>query len=395
MDNDSKALGSSGQPKSLNSEEPNSGTMKDSLVKIRNLLLYSTLEKHEYEFIRRDIHKYNLSILNGASFVVSILLCALVIISSITGSFSNYTYFYGTCCLGMLLIFFGTLALEKSKGKNKRFWIQFCVYAFEIIALAFGFRVGVYGNLDLPAVSFISLIIITPILFIDRPIRLATFIGIACIAFLVEVHRLKPPRIATIDRWDVISFYVLSVALNTYSVRNQLLIMLQRKQIKLERDTDALTRLLSRRTVETHIQKFIEQEGSRGILMIIDIDDFKHFNDSFGHAFGDTALSYMGISILKTFRSTDMTGRIGGDEFIAFLPELSVIPVAIERAKNLLSLMHDFKLPDGTQMGGSIGIAAYPEHGRSYAELFSNADKALYESKRNGKNCYSLYSPTH
>lgn len=367
--------------------------MKDRLAQIRNLLFYSTLEKHEYEFIKRDIHKYNLSILRGASFVVAILLCTLVIISSITGSFHNYTYFYGLCCLGMIFIFFGTLVLEKSKSQSKRFWVQFCVYAFEVIAISFGFRIGAYGNIDLPAVSFIALIIITPILFIDKPIRLATFIGLVCAYFLVEVHRLKPPRIATIDRWDVISFYVLSVALNTYAVRNQLLIMLQRKQIKLERDTDALTRLLSRKTVETHIQKFLEQKGVRGILMIIDVDNFKHFNDSFGHAFGDKALSHVGISILKAFRSNDMTGRIGGDEFIAFLPDLSVIPVAIERAKNLLTLMHEFELPDSTQMGGSIGIAAFPEHGRDYAELFASADKALYESKRNGKNCYSVYSP--
>lgn len=161
--------------------------------------------------------------------------------------------------------------------------------------------------------------------------------------------------------------------------------------------TDSLTGLYNRRYFEVHLQKLIQQNAtsrkSLGIL-ILDIDNFKSVNDTYGHAVGDEILKEFAVRVQDKLRGFDMVARLGGEEFVVLLPDVKE-DMALTICERLRSAIADeaFKCnaPDGqlditTSIGGTIvekGTTANPD------DVMKQADDALYEAKENGRNvCY-------
>jgi len=130
-------------------------------------------------------------------------------------------------------------------------------------------------------------------------------------------------------------------------------------------------------------------EDEKGALIVVDMDNLKQVNDKRGHAAGDTAIRMIADCLKQTFRSTDVTGRIGGDEFIVYVRELCSEKKLAEKLTDLLALIHS---RDG-RITVSAGIACFPECGRDYDTLFDLADKALYAAKNSGKDVFMFSRP--
>lgn len=155
-------------------------------------------------------------------------------------------------------------------------------------------------------------------------------------------------------------------------------------------DNDALTGIYNRKGLEEKILGILNSSrDSKGVLLFLDLDDFKQINDSKGHAFGDKVLRTVAEKIKSCVRSTDVVGRIGGDEFIVFLNGVGEKNAALKKAEEI-----DRKIQDGLNgypVTVSIGIAQFPEDGAEYDVLIKRADQALYYSKNKGKNRYTFY----
>ncbi len=159
---------------------------------------------------------------------------------------------------------------------------------------------------------------------------------------------------------------------------------------------DVLTGFLNKVATQRNIEKYLSKLQSADLppaFVIIDADGFKAINDSFGHLFGDGVLADMGMAIRSVFRQKDIVGRIGGDEFVVLFVDMPSQDVLEKRCAELLKILNrnyennNVSLPFSV----SIGIALYPEHGTTYKDLFKRADRALYASKSQGKNRYSIY----
>ena len=159
---------------------------------------------------------------------------------------------------------------------------------------------------------------------------------------------------------------------------------------------DSLTSLYNKKMTTSLIDEYLSKtdflQQKKNALMIIDIDDFKGINDHLGHMFGDLVLSELGKSIKNLFRSNDVVGRIGGDEFVVFLKNVEI--ETIEKKAN--EICEIFKRSyTGTnsdyKISGSIGIALTPNDGKTFNELYANADTALYRTKNNGKDGYAFF----
>lgn len=144
-------------------------------------------------------------------------------------------------------------------------------------------------------------------------------------------------------------------------------------------------------------QKADEQHSSISILYL-DGDDFKSVNDDFGHDIGDDFIRHFGDAILASVRAEDLVARIGGDEFVILINNVSRDPLErkkqtkwiIERIQN--SLKQGWKIRDASfTPTSSIGISFYPDHGLTIDELLEKADVALYEGKRSGKNQFIVF----
>ena len=171
-------------------------------------------------------------------------------------------------------------------------------------------------------------------------------------------------------------------------------------ELKLRADHDGLTGLMNKQATETLIKSILEQyntdEELVGALMILDTDSFKHINDTYGHSTGDRVLERIGDVIRNNFKGMDVTGRIGGDEFMVFMHNIRTPQNAESLADKVQSVLrHSFEGEDfGKDVSLSIGIATSPDHGTDFQTLYEKADKALYYVKTHGKAAHRLYDET-
>lgn len=160
-----------------------------------------------------------------------------------------------------------------------------------------------------------------------------------------------------------------------------------------ERDT--LTQLYNHNTTISLINHYLNEcdEKSYNALIIIDIDNFKAINDTLGHLNGDIVLKMISNGLRILFRSTDIIGRIGGDEFVVLLKNVASKEVLLKKANDICEFLHTIYLKDCSnyKISGSVGIAINPDNGSNYDELLYKADAALYKAKRKGKDCFALY----
>lgn len=160
---------------------------------------------------------------------------------------------------------------------------------------------------------------------------------------------------------------------------------------------DILTGLLNRVETERCIkQRLLESEDVGSALLYIDIDDFKEFNDTRGHGFGDDILRKMGQVIRANIRETDIAGRIGGDEFIVYLDRVRSEEAIIGNVERLISVIRQgFSIrSENAPVSVSVGIARFPLDGSRYEALLEKADQAMYAAKYGGKGSYAFFSPS-
>jgi diguanylate cyclase (GGDEF)-like protein/PAS domain S-box-containing protein len=155
---------------------------------------------------------------------------------------------------------------------------------------------------------------------------------------------------------------------------------------------DHLTGLFNRRYMEETLERELLRASRKGLsldILMIDVDDFKQFNDNFGHAAGDAVLRELSLLLFEHFRGEDVACRYGGDEFVIVLLDASLEKTR-ERAERLcehirhLNVQFEGKAFEMIKL--SIGIAAFPEHGSTSAEILKAADIALYRAKHDGRN---------
>lgn len=159
--------------------------------------------------------------------------------------------------------------------------------------------------------------------------------------------------------------------------------------------TDELTQVYSRKYAEQFAENALEEakDGSIHAFFIMDIDKFKEVNDVYGHAVGDVVLRTFGVLLGRRFRGDDIVGRIGGDEFIILMRNVTTKEAVRTKAEQLMAETKKlvFDEMDGKGITISVGIALAPEHGKTYMNLYRSADQALYETKRNGRNGFTIY----
>lgn len=155
---------------------------------------------------------------------------------------------------------------------------------------------------------------------------------------------------------------------------------------------DEMTGLLTKTATQRQVDEQMCQEPERMYaFFIFDIDNFKQANDQFGHAFGDEVIQRFTQIIRETFRRDDILGRIGGDEFIAFVP-ISDEQWAVEKARALSqSLDFDYCSEEKTwHVSASIGVSFACDPGQDFESVYKAADDALYQTKKKGKNGFTI-----
>ena len=163
-------------------------------------------------------------------------------------------------------------------------------------------------------------------------------------------------------------------------------------------NTDGLTQIYNRVFFQNRLQYELEQARQLGYevsVILYDIDNFKRFNDTYGHLFGDIVLKTLAKLVKESIRKDDIVARFGGEEFIVLLPHTGK-ELACEKAEELRKKISELTIRDQSieaSVTVSMGVSTFPTLAQTELTLINSADEALYVAKKSGKNCVRTANP--
>jgi len=350
------------------------------------------LSKKYFRAAAQEIAQSNLSLAQFLSFMAAVLLLLFV------GAASLLLKDWAPdlphlLLLPISLLFLFLFTVIKQHGiKNPHIVILLCL-AEELTLMGVVILIDVFSSPVAPACFTPLLVIALPALFILPALYNYLSVALSLIAYTAAVLTFKDPIIA---RYDIFTAFV---ALFCSIPVSQTILHLRvhdheiRTKYKLLSTRDQLSGILNKDAGIRTCQNYLEAMGDHTgcMLLVLDLDDFKQINDIFGHDVGDELLHEVGSLLTKTFRATDILCRFGGDEFMILVKDAADTSLLENKCRLLQQGLQNFA-SNGQPCGVScsIGGVSLSGGGVDFASLFHQADKALYEAKRNGKGRYIL-----
>lgn len=342
------------------------------MAKVWKLFLYAGIEKEEYRELLPRIRDENRALLKVFSPLAGIMLFLLYIASMLSRGFVtvNSTTYLISGFVMLAILFCVRYCVPKNPAL-----VTALVYAFEIVLYAFGIRISML-HADKPAVSAVAFLLVSPLLFYDRPSRLSTSIAAAAAVFCTIAVRFKQPDIAKLDVWNTITFAAVAVVTTMFIMSIKVRALEQSSQIERLSQTDLLTGAKNRNYFESQLQRYPELCASNLICVYGDVNGLHETNNTKGHQAGDTMLRTVAARMQQSF-GPEHTYRIGGDEFVAFRadgqPEAALSEV--DRIRRDL---------DGERYHVSFGVAVQSkENGAlNIRQLIQEAEKGMFSAKR-------------
>lgn len=363
-------------------------------MKLRDLFIkwaYNNTHKNFFQENKDKIIQLNMSSLNTlnnvAVFIFGIL-CLYRLIYDFAGQFKAYLIYFVIFILINLLckhiIHFDCIIPE--------------YFLYFVIALiySFGIYIGCFNIMDLPSVMFPVFLICLPMVFILPTIEINIFNLIFIAIFLWFSVQFKSDTVTFIDQSNILACFFISTV-TSYTVNCARMKEISSGQ-KLEMvcNTDELTNLHNRRSFNKYIVHIFDKTPANQLtLMMIDIDNFKDYNDCYGHICGDNCLVTIG-EIFKEFEANHdcYIARYGGEEFV-LVDNKHTLQEAVLIAKELIHIISETNIEhiksNYRKITLSVGISCKATSNvTSYIDLINLADDALYQAKSNGKNTYMI-----
>lgn len=350
------------------------------------------LSIEEMNEVKLRIEKNNTNKLRYISIIIFWLFLGLFLSSFLGSDIDNLIHFrlttrYIYFSVSLIAFLVSILSLNYLPHHLKQtliFWyiLVSCLFLFAI-------WVGILTQPQYPGVSFFVFLFALPLLIVDKTSRITIYLITICLFYLSMSYYYKTTEVFLLDLGNCFTFFFMSVAIS-YHVR-RICVKEIINEIKLEeqRDIDSLSLLYNKACFERKIQ-YIPK--NKGVLLIIDIDNFKIFNDQYGHIYGDSIIREVGKTMKEVFHTDCLIGRFGGDEFVVYIHNIDNLD-DIEKRFALLSekLKVYTSLPQNmSEISLSCGGAVYPRDAKDYLALLEIADKRLYDVKNNGKASIKL-----
>lgn len=360
-------------------------------------MLKKDIEMKRLYFVNaeKEIAEKNLGLLRLLSFITCVL---LLFFYSITPFIipgwkisPQHLLFFPVVLLYFILAHF----YAKKGSQNVRFITLICLL-FVLILFAFTLAIDVFSAPWAPS-SFIPLLIIAfPVLFIFRFREIFSAMLFVEIIYVILVKKLKDSAIAEYDVFNsVVAFmFALAVAHIILKLRSEDHDI--RSRYKKLSMLDALTGILNKASCENAIIQYLNTRSEHYFaLLFIDLDDFKKVNDTAGHYAGDQLLSETGKILFNFFRTSGITGRIGGDEFMVMLKDFHDSEESLrKKCMSLQSALGQTVATHSLDSTCSIGAILVSNYHTDFQTAYKLADKSLYEAKTSGKNRCVIHTLT-
>lgn len=295
-------------------------------------------------------------------------------------------YYY---LIPILMIFyvFSRICLQR-KRPVKPVTVEIACALLFVLLLGDLIAISVFPYPAGPQIFITVSFLVLPVIFIQRPwvVILTEVLGEA--AFLLLAFAFKESGCASLDMFSSLTGVVFSMIVLANTTKLHVRDYDTRRQLWLLGRMDTLTGLMNKGAFESACEAWLSRQKPERpcALIVMDLDDFKHINDTFGHRCGDELLQLMGATLKELFRQTDLLGRVGGDEFCIYMSESAPLEELSQRVEQVRAALAALTCR-GEKVGAdcSAGAALCDKSDVTYDRLFARADAALYEAKSRGK----------
>ena len=363
-------------------------TIRKIPEKIRDYFCYCGISKDEYNSLKKQAYISNFTLWQVLHVLMTIAFGLLFINALLSESLKQNLFFYlGLFCystLSTVLFFF----VFKKKSIIAQLWIYLSIIALFIFSALIATK-----SPDQMAVTFMVLLVITPMFMLDKPYFMSITLILASIIFLIWMKNIKPDDIWFGDLVNAITFTGVGIFLHIISNSIRIREFVLRSKLEVQKDTDELTGLMNKAALTRNINEYLQKPSNKGIFFVLDVDDFKEINDKYGHDVGDDVLRQIGEYLGNKIGKNEIVGRFGGDEFIIMIKNNDDLALASKLSRELADDFKKYiKTPNAYDIVKiTIGIAIYRGEESNYSEIFKKADTALYAAKAEGKNNFRIY----
>lgn len=345
-----------------------------SMGGLGRMLLAGGLSAEEYDVIRGDIMEENRRGLLLYTPIGCIVFCLLSLLSQVAqGPAADNRWIYLGSCMAMAAIMACANFLARDKASAHPLFVSLLVYVFVFVLYAFSISVSVIHP-EYPTVSAIVFLLVTPLLFVDRPIRVMTTTVLAVVAICAASYWVKDSVLAIDDMWNAVTFGAVALVADIFIMRTRLVQLFQARKIAYLSETDTLTGLRNRNSYENKLETYPAMGAKVLVCAYADANGLREMNNNHGHDAGDALLCAIANQMAKRFGKKN-TYRIGGDEFVAIIPDGSV-----DKTRSELQHMQEELAAEGYSV--SVGASSANVAHVKMRSLVRSAEKEMYAQKR-------------
>ncbi|KAF1085619.1 Cyclic di-GMP phosphodiesterase response regulator RpfG [Sporotomaculum syntrophicum] len=327
-------------------------------------------------------------------FVIALILSGHNILPKYFYPFANIEFFFLFCLIGLIIVILYITKIRLTPVTSES--LSYIDFTYMVLPLILSVSILFISHKDL---SNSEAILLLPILITASVMGKKTgiFMASICSLFLILHEVILEPVGSTFKAIESVLIYISLMHVVGWFIGGITdMETKHRKHLTIMANTDMLTGLYNHRYFQEKLKEYFKSVSDKNplSLIIIDIDYFKNYNDSFGHLEGDHVLGIIGDLLKKNIKS-GIAARYGGEEFVVLLPH-SDSSTAVQLAENIKKMVEEQKFyGEEYQPGGKItvscGIATSPTHGINPKELIKYADYALYKAKSLNRNKVELY----
>lgn len=362
--------------------------------KISSFLLYGGKTKKEYKDAEVLILKSNYKLWKVISYISTIVFLALTIFATISKS-ETATLTIHIACAIMTFVSLIVLILLNFVFKYDFIGTKFCIYALAIVIIGYGVFVGNI-NPKIPAITFMVVFVVTPIAIVDKPYRIIVLILISMITEILMAIFYKKSAILSDDLLNTIVFGVVAIVVDTYLLKVRINGYVNERILRRMAYRDSLTGLGNELSYlenrEELDQKIKASEPVEFGLVMLDVNNVKHTNDTYGHIYG-CAMIVETARYLKTIFGTSRLYHIGGDEFLVVVikEDLARIDDILKQYDKAMESYYFKKNTYELRLSVARGFTRYDkETDHSFSDVLARADANMYENKKEIKEKFNL-----
>ena len=343
-------------------------------------------EQRYFSVARDDIMMINLRQLKFASVIAVVFMAFFIFITPFVFPEWHLTWPY-YIFFGMMLLVMAVVYLYDGYGeKTYQKTIVLCVL-FDVALMIGSIMIDVIPFPNFVSTYFqIGIVFIAALFTMPLNVTLPVLSGLE-IAFIAAISLWKTPKMAAVDGYESAVGFICAILIALIVTDLRVKEGLSKYCYIKQGTTDTLTSVRNRAECEKLIRDYLSkrsESASSCALFMLDMDNFKQVNDGLGHQAGDIVLERVGAILKKEFRSEDVIGRIGGDEFIILVKDINdrnTVEKVSERVISSISRLSE--MLDGVGVSCSLGAVIF-DGVAEYESLYKMADDSMYEAKRNG-----------